>query len=69
MSNNFTQEDAYKTNVLQKDGRYICWRQHRFNEPFYRTSHGCLTIPTCPLCGTNQYAEFGDKIYEYISHY
>ena len=51
-------EAAYeKGTTLVRDGRYVCYRGHRFNETFQARNHG-VPYQACPWCMTNKWDDY-----------
>lgn len=46
-----------KGTTLVRDGRYVCYRGHRFNETFGARNHG-IPYQACPWCMTHNWDNF-----------
>lgn len=55
-------EKAYQAGTtLVRDGRYVCYRGHRFNETFQARNHG-VNYRACPWCMTNKWDHYTTDI-------
>jgi hypothetical protein len=51
-------EKAYQNGTtLVRDGRYVCYRGHRFNETFKAMNHG-IPYQACPWCMTKNWDHY-----------